>query len=124
MPAEARLAAVVAGIGSAAAAGACLGHCLATRTASTGSCAGGAAGGEESSAAIGASLLPASLSEFMLEPGLCYLNTGTLGPLPRCVMGAIAAELQRIGANPLGAYLAVLERRCPPPSEWTQCVSK
>ena len=48
--------------------------------------------------------LPADRSDFLLEEGLCYLNTGTLGPLPRAVVSAVTEELEYVAANPLNNY--------------------
>eukprot|EP01047_Picozoa_sp_COSAG01_P034244 COSAG01_NODE_2564_length_7448_cov_10.275238_3_plen_248_part_00 len=48
--------------------------------------------------------LPAPLSDYLLEEGLCYLNTATLGPLPSMVVRAVTAELGRLSANPLANY--------------------
>ena len=92
MPTEARFAALAAGLG-ATAAGACLGRCLVNTTAA-----------ETTATAIVAGTLPAPLSDFLLAPGLRYLNTGTLGPMPRSVIAAVTAELEYLAANPLNNY--------------------
>ena len=94
MPIEARFAALAAGVGATAAASACLGRCLATTTASA----------SATSTTTAGTLLPASLDDFMIEPGLRYLNTGTLGPSPRSVIAAVTAELEFLAANPLNNY--------------------
>ena len=51
-----------------------------------------------------ASALPASKSDFFLSDDLTYLNTGTLGPLPRAVVDAVNEELTYLAANPLENY--------------------
>jgi selenocysteine lyase/cysteine desulfurase len=104
MPTEARLAALAAGLGSAAA-GACLGRCLAASPAAAAAAAAADADADAADASVASeSNALAPLSDFLLEPGLCYLNTGTLGPLPRCVVSAVSAELEWLAANPLNNY--------------------
>jgi cysteine desulfurase/selenocysteine lyase len=92
MPTEARIAALAAGLGATAAGACCLGRCLVNMT------------GAETTTTTIARTLPAPLSDFLLEPGLRYLNTGTLGPMPRSVIAAVSDELEYLAANPLNNY--------------------
>lgn len=40
-------------------------------------------------------------SEYMLEPGLIYLNTGSLGPAPRSILDAVMKSWTQIETNPV-----------------------
>jgi len=93
--AEARLGRLAAVLCPAAAGALAVTRCLA------------AAESEEGTAGEGqqqASALPASKSDFFLSDDLTYLNTGTLGPLPRAVVDAVNEELAYLAANPLENY--------------------
>lgn len=93
--AEARLGRLAAVLCPAAAGALAVTRCLA------------AAESEEGTAGEGqqqASALPASKSDFFLSDDLTYLNTGTLGPLPRAVVDAVNEELAFLAANPLENY--------------------
>jgi selenocysteine lyase/cysteine desulfurase len=43
----------------------------------------------------------AGASEYMLEPGLIYLNTGSLGPTPRAVLDAVIKAWTELETNPV-----------------------
>src|SRR5688572_13418304 len=40
-------------------------------------------------------------AEYMLEPGLIYLNTGSLGPTPRSILDAVLKAWNQVETNPV-----------------------
>ena len=62
---------------------------------------GAAIGGKSGAAPVDA----AASGEYMLEPGLIHLNTGTLGAMPRTVFERTVEAMRRFERNPpLQAY--------------------
>jgi hypothetical protein len=43
----------------------------------------------------------AETSEYMLQPGLIYLNTGSLGPTPRSILDAMLRAWNDLELNPV-----------------------
>ena len=44
---------------------------------------------------------PADAVEYGLQPGLIYLNTGSLGPAPRSVLEAVTKTWNELETNPV-----------------------
>src|SRR5262245_47397773 len=44
---------------------------------------------------------PAANSEYMIRPGLIYLNTGSLGPPPRSILDAVLKAWTQLEVNPV-----------------------
>ncbi len=53
--------------------------------------------------AAGRGELAEGLSEYLLTPGLTYLNTGSAGPTPRAVIDRMVQALIEVESNPVGA---------------------
>ena len=61
----------------------------------------GIGGGSGHALAAGASATPGSESEYLSEPGLIHLNTGTFGLTSREVLARVSAAAERFESNPV-----------------------